>query len=102
MSNNIVINSPNLRNVTLNLTSNWALYKMMSVIFHLNNAKKPLPVASPCCIRANPKGKPPIKTLQMKTFATSGKTVNYVLRFVIIHKQSMYFPFLFSLKLITN
>ena len=34
--------------------------------------KKQLPIASPWRFRANPKSNPPIKTLQMKTFVTSG------------------------------
>ena len=44
----------------------------MSTIFHLNNAKKKLPVASPRHFGGNPRDNPPIKTLQMNTFSMSG------------------------------
>ena len=40
-------------------------------IFHLNNSKEP----NTCCytMSLNPHGKPPIKTLQMKTFIRQSK-----------------------------
>ena len=41
-------------------------------------------VASPRCFRANPKGKVPIKTLEMKTFARSGN-LEWKLCFEIYH-----------------
>ena len=54
-----------------NLTSNQTLYKTLSIISYLNGCKEmQLPIVSTCHFRANPKGKPPIKTLQMKTFPT--------------------------------
>ena len=46
--------------------------------------KKQLLVASPRRFRANNKGNPPIKTLQMKTFATSGN-LERQLRHKIFH-----------------
>ena len=46
--------------------------EVMNTIFHLNNVKEAI---APCCssrfFSANPKGKPLMSTLQMKTFYTS-------------------------------
>ena len=62
---------PNLRNVTPILTSNRAFddyYLPLEQCERSNSS-----VASSPHFRVNPKGKPPINALQMKTFATSGK-----------------------------
>ena len=53
------------------LMSNWEMYERMSIIFHLTVQKKQMHVASLHLLSVNPKGKPPVITLHMKTFITT-------------------------------
>ena len=56
--NNIVTNVPDLRNVTPNLRHNRTFYETMSTIFHVNNANKEFPIASPRFLEPIPKTNP--------------------------------------------
>ena len=89
-SNNTVIKllkfdkcNSNFEKAILHCTKQWALSTVWRV------QKKQLPIASPHHFRANPKGNPQIKILQIETFATSSN-LECQLRFKIYHHPWSY------------